>query len=70
MILKKGTIWYGSELGDYNMFYPAYDQKYELTMNVEVTKLAWIGYDGYKAVQVISPADYLPVKVLWIPEPA
>jgi hypothetical protein len=66
MILKKGTICYGSIKGHYDFFYPNLENKFELTMAIEVERLPWISYDDYKPMRVISPDNYLPVKVLWI----
>ena len=65
-IIIKGTTCYGSKKGYYNFYYPDFDIKYELAMNVEVKDISWIGTGEYRAVKVVSPDGYLPVNVLWV----
>jgi hypothetical protein len=68
MTIKKGTECHPSVRGHYNFFYPDFSKIYKLAMNVEVNALTWKGIDQYRAYEVISPENYLPVKVLWIKE--
>ncbi|HHZ95731.1 MAG TPA: hypothetical protein EYN67_09255 [Flavobacteriales bacterium] len=66
MIVSKGTKCHPSIKGYYNFFYPDFDKTYELTMSIEVKRLAWIGFGGHTAFEIISPQGHLPMKVLWI----
>jgi len=66
MTITKGTKCRPSVRGHYNFYYPDTNQEYELSMSIEVNRLSWTGYDGYKAFEIMSPKDYLPMKVLWI----
>jgi hypothetical protein len=67
--LKQGTTVYPSKLGHYNFHYPDLDTKYELTIDITVKDLHWIGYDNFIATEVISPEKYLPYVVIWIKKP-
>ena len=66
MIIRAGTLCYGSERGYYNFYYPNFDLKYELTISLEAQKLCWVGFEGYEAVKITSPENYLPLSVVWI----
>jgi hypothetical protein len=66
MILRKGQIYYRSEVGHYNIHYPSTNMKYELLISVEVEPLPWLVPEGFKAYRVIAPQEYLQERVLWI----
>jgi hypothetical protein len=66
MIIRAGTICYGSECGHYNFYYPNFNLKYELTISLQAQKLCWVGYEGYQAVKITSPENYLPLNIVWI----
>jgi hypothetical protein len=68
MIINKGTKCHPSVIGHYNFFYPDFNKTYELSMSIEVKALTWKGFGDHRAYEIISPENYLPVKVLWIKE--
>ena len=68
MVISKGTKCYPSEKGHYNFYYPNLNEVFELTMNIEASLLPWVGYRGYRAFKVVSPKNFLPIKVLWVKE--
>ena len=66
MMINKGTICHPSVRGHYNFFYPDFNKIYELSMKIEVRALTWKEFNNHRAYEIISPENYLPVKVLWI----
>ncbi len=69
MIIPKGTTCYGSEKGHYNFYYPNFEDKYETTLALEVVGMPWVGFEGYRAVKITSPENYLPLSIVWIKQP-
>ena len=68
-LISKGTTCYGSKMGHYNFHYPDPNQKYELLISIEATRLSWRSADGYTAFKILKPLDYLPIKVVWVKAP-
>jgi len=69
MIIKKGTTVCPSKIGHNNFHYPDVSKEYVTSMDIEVSRLYWALRDDKTPVEVISPVDYLPYKVLWIELP-
>jgi hypothetical protein len=69
MIIRSGTICYGSQRGHYNFYYPNFDEKYETRFTLEAQYLPWVSFGKYAAVQIKSSENYLPLKIVWIEKP-
>ena len=67
--LRKGTVVYPSEIGEYNFHYPQTQDPYILTMDIQVSKLHWAVRDNKTPVKVCSPENYIPYSVLWLETP-
>ena len=69
MTIKKGTTVYPSVKGEYNFHYPQIEMPHILTLEIQVKKLHWAVREGKTPVEVVSPENYLPYKVLWVELP-
>ena len=67
--IKKGTLVYPSEIGQYNFYYPQIEKPHTLSMDIQVSKLHWAVRDNKTPVKVCSPENYIPYGVLWIEMP-
>lgn len=67
VILRKGQVYYRSEVGHYAIHYPS-AVECELLISIEVEPLPWVTPQGFKAYKVEAPKDYMEETVLWIRE--
>jgi len=70
-MVKKGTICYGSQIGQYGFHYPDQNKEYVFASDAIITRMPWMQIEKFMAVKVAKgfvEGDLPPGKkdIVWI----
>ena len=63
--IKDDVVFYGSQIGYYNFFYPKYEDDFKSDGHYKINELAWIGPDDMIAFTFFDKSKYPLRRVYW-----